>query len=203
MAKPNEHQHHWYEDVFAIGLGTLLVALGVVFFAEVTLLTGGVAGLSLLLTYISSTGFGIWFFAINLPFYWLAIRRMGWQFTLKTFISVALVSALSRWIPNWFDIGSIHPLFSAIAGGGLIGMGMLTLFRHRSGVGGINILAQYLQERYNIRAGYLQLGIDGIILAASFLVIDVERVAYSIIGAIVLNMILAINHRPGRYLGFS
>lgn len=203
MTKPDEKHHHWYEDLLAIGFGTLLIAIGVVFYTEATVLTGGVAGLAPLLTYINDLGFEIWFFVLNLPFYWLAIRRMGWQFTLKTFAAVALVSIWVRLVPGWIDLSYIHPLFAAIAGGGLIGMGILALLRHRAGVGGINILAQYLQERYNLRAGYVQLAIDALILMASFLVIDIERVAYSVIGAVVLNMILALNHRPGRYAGFS
>jgi len=198
-----QQHHEWYEDVQAIGLGTLLVSLGITFYAKATLLTGGVAGLALLANYISDFGFGTWFFVLNLPFYWLAIRRMGWQFTIKTFISVTLVSLLARWMPGWLDISAIHPLFAAIAGGSLIGLGILSLLRHRSGVGGVNILAQYLQERHNLRAGYVQLAIDVAIMAASFFVLDIERVAYSLIGAIVLNMTLAINHKPGRYVGFS
>lgn len=203
MTESDDQHHHWWEDALALPFGTLLMAIGVLFFTKATVLTGGIAGLALLLTYANSIGFDLWFFILNLPFYWLAVRRMGWQFTLKTFAAVTLISIWVRLVPGWIDIADIHPLFAAIAGGSLIGIGMLTLLRHRAGVGGINILAQYLQERHNIRAGYVQLGFDTLILVASFLVIDIERVAYSIVGAVVLNMILAINHRPGRYRGFS
>jgi hypothetical protein len=36
---------------------------------------------------------------------------------------------------------------------------------------------------------------------ASFLVVDPDVVALSALGAVVLNVVLAFNHRPGRYLG--
>ncbi len=48
-----------------------------------------------------------------------------------------------------------------------MGMGVLALFRHRSGVGGVNILALYLQDAYGIRAGWFQLALDIIIMLGS------------------------------------
>src|SRR5690606_29411914 len=100
-------------------------------------------------------------------------------------------------------IGRIEPLFAALVGGGLMGLGILSLFRHKASVGGINILALFLQERFGIRAGYFQLGVDAVILVIAFFVLPPDRVLYSILGARVLNMIIALNHRPGRYVGFS
>nr|WP_328766386.1 YitT family protein [Devosia aurantiaca] len=128
---------------------------------------------------------------------------MGWQFALKTVACVALVSYFSGQIPLWIGIDSIDPLFAALVGGGLIGLGILSLFRHKASVGGINILSLYLQDNLGIRAGYFQLGVDALILLAAFFVLPLDRVIYSVLGALVLNMIVALNHRPGRYLGFS
>ena len=69
--------HKPYEDIMAMLLGTLFVALGVTFYTHAVLLTGSTAGITLLLNYLTGWGFGVWFFAINLPFYYLAIKRMG------------------------------------------------------------------------------------------------------------------------------
>ena len=90
-----------------------------------------------------------------------------------------------------------------IAGGALMGMGLLILFRHRTGLGGINIVAIYLQERCGIRAGYFQLGVDLAILTAAAFVLPPANLALSIIGATVVNLMLAINHKPGRYVGVT
>ena len=195
--------HLWYEDIFAIFIGTMLVSLGIAFYAEAQLTTGSTAGLALLLQYVTGIPFGWLFFAINLPFYALAVLRMGWPFALKTMASVALVSLFSGQVPGWIGIERIDPLFSALVGGGLIGLGILSLFRHKASVGGINILALYLQDNFNVRAGYFQLGVDAVILVAAFFILPLDRVLYSIAGALVLNMIIALNHRPGRYVGFS
>lgn len=201
LAVPSRHRLH--EDIFAMFIGTILVSLGIVFYAQATLATGSTAGLALLLQYGTGIPFGWLFFGINLPFYILAVLRMGWPFALKTFACVGLVSYFSAHIADWLTIASIHPLFAALVGGGMIGLGILSLFRHKASVGGINILALYLQENFGIRAGYFQLGVDAIILFAAFFVLPVDRVLYSILGAVVLNLIIATNHKPGRYVGFS
>lgn len=196
-------RHRLYEDVMAMLLGTLLVALGVTFYAKTMLLTAGTAGLALLLQYVTSTSFGVVFFVLNLPFYYLAFRRMGWAFTLRTFLSVLLVSSFSKLTPSWIDVAHLDPLYAAISGGGLMGVGLLVLFRHRTGLGGFNILALYLQDRYGLRAGYVLLSVDLVILLASCFVLDLKQVVLSLVGAAVLNLILAVNHKPGRYIGFS
>ena len=198
-----ESTHRLYEDVAAILTGTLVIALGVTFYSDAVLLSGGTAGLALLLQYATGFEFGPLFFVINLPFYYLSVRRLGWKLTVRTFIAVLLVSVFSKMTPNWIGVSHLNPIYAAIIGGMLMGVGLLILFRHRTSLGGINILAIYLQERHGLRAGYVQLGIDALILATSFSVLDPGRVALSLTGAAVLNLILATNHRPGRYTGVS
>lgn len=195
--------HGLYEDVLALLTGTMLVALGLVLYTNAGLITGSSAGLALLIQYVTGYGFGAVFFVINLPFYYLAVKRMGWPFALRTFAAVALISVLSKLTPEWIGVGHLNPLYAAIAGGGLMGMGLLVLFRHRAGLGGFNILALYLQDNYGIRAGYFQLAVDLTILIVSLFYIELDKVALSVVGAAVLNLIIAINHRPGRYVGMS
>ena len=78
---------------------------------------------------------------------------------------------------------------------------MLILFRHRSSLGGFNTLALLVQERYGWRAGYVQLALDATVVAASFALVSPAMVALSALGAVVVNLVLALNHRPDRYLG--
>ncbi|GLQ55559.1 YitT family protein [Devosia nitrariae] len=196
-------KHTLYEDVFAILIGTTLVGLGIVLYSKVLLTTGSTAGLALLLHYSTGIGFGLLFFLINLPFYLLAALRMGVAFTVKTIVSVGLVSACTWLTPQWLDISSVEPVYAALVGGGLIGLGILSLFRHKASVGGINILALFLQENFGIRAGYFQLAVDVAIMVAAVFILPFDRVLLSLLGALVLNLIVALNHKPGRYVGFS
>jgi hypothetical protein len=125
-------RHRLYEDVLAMISGTMFVSLGTLIYTETMLTVGSSAGLALLLSYVSGWGFGLIFFVVNLPFYILAVKRMGWAFTFRTFTAVALVSILSKMNSQWIDFSHLDPLYATVIGGGLIGTGLLMLFRHRS-----------------------------------------------------------------------
>jgi uncharacterized membrane-anchored protein YitT (DUF2179 family) len=193
-------KHSAYEDVQALGTGTLFVALGVFLFKQAGMTTGGTVGLAFLAFYATHLPFGALFFAFNLPFYWLAWRRMGTAFTIKTFIAVALASLLIEAMPHLLQVQSVNPWFAAIAGGLLVGAGLIILFRHHASLGGINVLVLYLQESRGWRAGIVQAAIDGAILLASLAFIPADKLALSLTGMLAMNAALAINHRPGRYM---
>jgi uncharacterized membrane-anchored protein YitT (DUF2179 family) len=82
-----------------------------------------------------------------------------------------------------------------------VGVGLLILFRHGASLGGINILALILQEKVGWRAGYVQMVIDVAIVLFSLTVVSPWVVLVSAAGAVVLNLVLALNHKQGRYLG--
>ena len=199
---PEPLRHAWYDDALAFVTGTLFIAIGVTMYTHVGLLTGGTAGIAFLAHYATGIGFGALFFAINLPFYLLAWRAMGRAFTLKTFVAVSLLSALTSAIPHWVGFSRLDPWFAAIAGGLMMGTGFLVLFRHHASLGGLNILVLVLQKRLGWRAGWVQMGIDGAILLASLALVEPQRILMSIAGAVALNLTLALNHRPGRYVAF-
>lgn len=194
-----DKDHSIRENLLALTLGSALVSLGVIVFSKVGLLTGGTAGLAIFLTKVSDYSFGQIFFVLNLPFYILSITRMGWRFSINTFIAVTLVSFAVDHLHHVIEISRIDPMYASLLGGGLIGMGMLVIFRHKMSLGGFNILALFLQERFGIRAGKVQMALDCSIVAMSLFVVDIYLITLSILGAVTINLILAMNHKPGRY----
>lgn len=196
-------RHPLWEDALAIVLGTAMVALGIAFYSHAGLLTGGTVGLAFLATYVAGWPFGLAFFLLNVPFYLLAIWRMGWRFTLRTMGAVGLVALLADLTPGWIRFAELNVYYAALFGGFAMGVGLLMLFRHRASLGGVNILALYLQERFGLRAGAFQMGVDAAIVLAAVFVVPLEKVALSVLGAVALNLVLAINHRADRYMGVS
>jgi len=193
--------HSVGEDILGILTGTFLVSLGLHLLHAAHAVTGGTAGLSLLLGYATGWPFGVLFAVINVPFALLAVWRRGWDFTLRTVVSVALVSAFAPLHDLLFPIGGLEPLYGTLAGNLLAGVGVLILFRHRSSVGGINIIGLEIQDRTGFRAGWTMMIFDVIIVALALLVVPWTNVLMSAAGAVLLNLVLALNHRPGRYLG--
>ncbi|QXL84794.1 YitT family protein [Comamonas sp. NLF-1-9] len=193
-------QHTRTEDALAIVTGVTLVSTGIAFLAKAGLLTGGIAGLSFVLHYTTGWSFGLLFFVLNLPFYWLGLRRMGWRFTLKTFAAVALLSLMTEAQLRWLHLSDMAMPYAALVGGLIMAMGFLVLFRHQSSLGGVGILALYLQEHRGWRAGKVQMAVDSAIVATALVTLALDRVLWSVVCAVVLNLVLAMNHKPGRYV---
>jgi uncharacterized membrane-anchored protein YitT (DUF2179 family) len=82
----------------------------------------------------------------------------------------------------------------------LLGVGFVVLFRHKSSLGGMNILALYIQEKTGLKAGWLQMGIDTMILLLSLKYISYYQLFISVAGVVIVNFIIAMNHRKDRYL---
>lgn len=193
--------HTRREDIFAMVVGTLFVSFGITLYGQAGLVTGSTAGMAFLLHYATGLPFGVGFFLINLPFYTFAVLRMGWSFALRTFCAVGLVSAFSMLHPKFLQLGGAQPFYTAIFGGLLIGTGSIVLFRHRASLGGVNIVALYVQDKTGFPAGKLQMMVDICVVAAALFVVSPMAIVASILGAVALNLVIALNHKPGRYMG--
>jgi uncharacterized membrane-anchored protein YitT (DUF2179 family) len=199
-AAPAPLTHSLLEDALALLTGTLLCALGLQFLGQSGLITGQTAGAALVISYASGWAFGLVFFLINLPFYWLGYRRIGLAFTLKSFASVGLLAGLSALLPRYMDVTSVHPLVAAVLFGVTSGVGLLILFRHGSSLGGVGIVAVMLQDSTGLRAGWLQMGFDVVLFALALIWLPADRVLWSLPGVAVLNLVIAVNHRRDRYI---
>jgi uncharacterized membrane-anchored protein YitT (DUF2179 family) len=198
---PPSPRHSAFEDAQGLVFGTAMVTLGLAFLQHLGLITGQIAGLALLVSLWTGVAFGPVFFALNLPFYWLAVRRMGWAFTIKTFAAVVLVTVFSLVRPELLTFGHVDPLTGAVLAGIVQGSGLLAIFRHRASLGGVGVVAVYLQDRTGFRAGWTQLLVDLVVFALALLTLPVGAVLFSLAGAVVLNLVIAINHRRDRYIG--
>ena len=203
LSTPQSDRHTPFEDAQGILVGATLVALAVHVLSSANLMTGQIAGLALLGSYISDWSFGAIFFVLNLPFYIVAVRQLGWVFTLKTFAAVALMSLISDTLPLILNVEMVHPALGAVLGGILAGVGLISLFRHGATLGGVGVVALWLQDARSIKAGNTQLAFDLVVFALAFWVLPIDVVIWSLLGAVILNMIITINHRRDRYVARS
>ncbi|MFZ2997114.1 YitT family protein [Sphingobium sp.] len=198
---PPPRPHNLAEDGYAIAIGCAFIAMGLLLLRAANLVTGGMAGIALLLSYLIHWSPATLFLLINIPFFLFAGRQMGLSFFLKTlFVNVAILG-IGVAMPHVLTIARVSPLFASLFGGSIIGFGILAIARHGAGVGGLGVVALILQKRRGWNAGRTQMMGDIVILLASLPVLSVERFGLSILSAAAINAVLFVNHRPGRYVG--
>ena len=199
---PAPRPHSLAEDGYAIAIGCAFIAMGLMLLKQANLITGGIAGIALLLSYLLPYQPATLFIVINIPFFLFAGRAMGVAFGLKTLFTNFAIMAAGLMMPAALTLAKVSPLFAALFGGSIIGFGILAIARHGAGVGGVGVVALILQKSRGWNAGRTQMGADVIILLASLPVLNAERFGLSVLSAAAINAVLIVNHRPGRYIGY-
>lgn len=197
---PDAVKHTVLDDIQGLSTGIAMCSLGLVLLTHMGFMTGQTAGLAVIISYLTGYSFGTVFFVVNLPFYWLAVRRMGWRFTAKSLLCVTALAVSTDYIPLGFEIERLNPLLGIVFFGTVTGIGLLAIFRHGGSLGGLGIVALYIQDNFGFRAGYVQLIVDAVLFLVAALVFPFSVVFYSLIGALILNVLIAFNHRRDRYI---
>ncbi|ANE75496.1 MULTISPECIES: YitT family protein [Dickeya] len=193
--------HTLKDDVYGLMLGVMFIAIGLNLLKLSGMITGGIAGIALLLSYFIPLSIGVLFILANIPFMIFCYFSMGRAFTLKTLIVNIALSAATQAVPGLLTINYIHPLFSALVGGTFLGMGILSLARHNASVGGTGVVTLWLYKRFNINAGKSQMLLDVLVFAVSIFTMPVHLLLWSALSALAMNAMLMNWHKPGRYQG--
>jgi uncharacterized membrane-anchored protein YitT (DUF2179 family) len=195
-----EKNHSLTDDAQGIAFGVTMAAFGMHILTHMGFVTGQTTGLAVLIAYVTGLPFPAVYFGLTLPFLGLAWRRMGARFALKTLVTTAALSGLVATLPNWIELGRIEPAVAAILFGLLFGIAALAAIRHGGSFGGLSVLWIELQDRTDFPAGHAQLLSDVVIFGLAALVMPVETLAYSFLGAAIFSLFLAANHRRDRYI---
>lgn len=193
--------HSFVEDAAAIVTAATIISLGLFLLKSSGAATGGTEGVALLLSHTLGINLGLAIFLLAIPFYGLGLWQKGWRFTLRSMIAVTLISGMSSLTPLALGRLDVQPVYGALVGNALLGLGFLILFRHNASPAGFSIVSLIAQDTLGWRAGKVQLAFDTMIVSSALVFAAPSTVLISACGVAVLSLILILNHRPGRYLG--
>ena len=165
--------------------GSFVLALAVVgFFLPNHMVTGGTAGLALLLHYITPLTIGSLIVLINLPLLILGSKYLGKMFAIRTVITIVLISLFIDFFAQIIKLEPfiIDTILSSIFGGIFIGLGLALVIKGNSSAGGSTIIAKIISSKTEIKPAQVILVIDTIIiLSALFILEDRAKILWSII----------------------
>lgn len=165
--------------------GSFVLALAVVgFFLPNQMVTGGTAGLALLLHYITPFTIGSLIALINLPLLVLGSRYLGKMFAIRTVITIVLISLFIDFLAQIIKLEPfiLDTILSSIFGGIFIGLGLALVIKGNSSAGGSTIIAKIISSKTEIKPAQVILVIDTIIiLSALFILEDRAKILWSVI----------------------
>lgn len=183
-----EIMHIKLQKSFYILIGLFLTAIGIKLLNIHTLTFGGTAGIATLVSFMTNWTWGILFLIVNLPFFILSIKKMGWNFSLLTFLCIILISAISD-LMDYLALPLISPIAAAIIAGSLIGIGVSFVLNSGASLGGIHILALYLEQKSNINRGLSLFVTDFIIVSSAVVMFGFRNALISIIAITVASFL--------------
>ncbi|MED2973237.1 MULTISPECIES: YitT family protein [unclassified Fictibacillus] len=171
---------YFLKKALLVLMGLFLTALGTKLLTVSHLTFGGTAGISTLLTFSTGISWGVWFFVINLPFFILSVKRLGISFSVYTLLCISLISLINEFLKIAPSPG-MHPLLIAIASGLIIGTGVVLVLNNGASLGGIHILAVYMDQHLSINRGKTLFLTDFIIVISATLMVGFVHALYSIV----------------------
>ena len=158
----------WFRDAALIIVGTLSLAVGIVFFiAPYKFVPGGVYGISIVIHHLLGTPIGLVSLCMDIPLFLLGIRILGAKFGVKTFVGIVLTAVFVDTLGQiWGNAPLVEDdaLLSGIFGGVLAGVGLGLVFRAKATSGGTDIVAMIMSKYTHLPMGQSLIYVDSVVV---------------------------------------
>ncbi|MEH6939720.1 YitT family protein [Bacillus sp. JJ664] len=166
---------------FFITLGAALMAVCLkAFFIPTDIIDGGIVGISLILSHITSINLGIFLFILNLPFVLVGYKQIGKTFAISTLFGISLLSvftSLFKDIPHL----TADPLLASLFGGLGLGIGVGLVIRYGGSLDGTEIIGILLSKSTPFSIGEVVMAFNVFILGSAGFVFGWDNAMYSLI----------------------
>jgi len=146
---------------------------------------GGVTGIGAIVYYATGIPISATYFAINFVLLAIAVRTVGWAFSLRTIYGVGILTLffalLPQAVPGTF-VGKDDNFMACVIGGLLSGAGVGIVFLANGSSGGTDIIAKVVNKYRNITLGRILLYCDVLIICSSYFFKfgSIEKIVYGL-----------------------
>lgn len=150
-----------------VAIGSVVCAVGVnAFLVPADLLTAGVAGLAILLSYVTPISSGVLLFALNVPIFAAGLKWVDRDFVVWSFVGMASLAAALHWTAPMADWGLVKDWYLNAGTGAIVaGFGSGLVFRARASQGGTDVVAAIVRRRREVPLGMLLFVLNASVVA--------------------------------------
>ena len=182
-------------DYLMIAIGMILYGIGwTVFLLPNDITTGGVPGIASIVFW--ATGFPVQYtyFLINAVLLMLALKILGFKFSIKTIFAVFTLTfflSLIQKLTADMHLLQDQPFMACVLGASFCGSGICIAFSSNGSTGGTDIIAAIINKYRDITLGRVMMICDMIIITSSYFVLkDWEKVVYGFVTLYVCSFVL-------------
>ena len=162
-------------------IGAVIMAIGLeIFLVPNNVIDGGIVGISIILSHLSSWKLGMFIFLLNIPFFFIGYKQIGKTFAISTLFGITVLSIATS---------ILHPvpaftediLLATIFGGIALGVGVGIVIRYGGSLDGTEILAILANKKLPFSVGEIIMFFNIFILGSAGFVFGWNRAMYSLI----------------------
>ncbi len=159
------------------------------------LLSGGVAGIAIIVQYVGNIPSGYLILALNIPIFIYGMREVDRDFIIYSLIGTFSLSAflvLTAGISKYLMVDDT--LLSCIFAGVIGGFGAGIVFRSRASMGGVDIIAVAIKRKSGINISTISLAINVVVVLIGLFISRLEIAMYTLItmyiSSVVINRVI-------------
>lgn len=145
-----------------------------------TILDGGVTGISIIISKLTSIPLSILVLILNIPFVYIGYKNMGKGFLMRAVYSMVLFS-LSLSYFAYFDTLIDAILLATVYGGALLGLGVGLVIHAGGCVDGTESVALVISKKTSLSVGQVVLIFNLIIYFVAGFIFGIDRALYSLL----------------------
>ncbi|MBQ2671157.1 MAG: YitT family protein, partial [Clostridia bacterium] len=170
-----------FVSFLAITFGAALAAFSLEeFLIPSTILDDGITGVSMILNQLFGKGIGIFIIVLNIPFFLIGLRQLGWRFLIRGVYGIVLFSVMLE-VFNGLPQVTSEPLLGVVFGGVTLGAGVGLVLRYGGCLDGTEIVAMLISKKTDFSVGQIIFGINIVIYAVAGILFGWDRALYSLL----------------------
>lgn len=172
---------NFIQKVFFITLGSFLMALGLEsFLIPNKIIDGGIVGISIMLSQILGIKLGIFLVILNLPFFYIGLKKIGKTFAFSTLYGISALSIFT-FVLHGSEPATSETLLAAVFGGMILGIGVGIVIRSGGSLDGTEILAILMESKIPFSVGQIVMFFNFFILGSAGFVFGWDNAMFSLI----------------------
>nr|WP_295975320.1 YitT family protein [uncultured Bacillus sp.] len=186
-------------------LGAILMGIGLEeFLVPNKILDGGIVGISIILSHLTSWRLGLFIFTLNIPFFYIGYKQIGKTFALSTLLGITVLSFTTSLLHN-VPVFTDDLLLATVFGGIILGAGVGIVIRSGGSLDGTEIMAILINKRFPFSVGEIVMFFNIFIFSIAGFVFGWERAMYSLIAYFIAYkvidiMIIGIDESKSAYI---
>lgn len=143
------------------------------------MIDGGIVGVSIMISYLSKINLGVLILCINLPFIFLALKKLGKAFVAQTLYAIAMLGVGVNVFHN--HVATDDVLLATVFGGVVLGLGVGMVLRNNAAMDGTEILSIRLAKKWGYSIGEIIMFFNVFIYAAAGFLYGWDKAMYSVL----------------------